>query len=76
MLAMSEDPYQTDAQFTVTVDGKQVGGTLATSAIEWEGQTQQFVLHGSWGNGPHTVTIVFLNDAIGAARCPRHLRLG
>ena len=29
-LAMSEDPYQGDAQFTVSVDGKQVGGTLTT----------------------------------------------
>jgi hypothetical protein len=66
-LAMSEDPYLTDAQFSVTVDGTQVGGTLATSASEWQGQTQQFLLHGAWGNGPHTVAVTFLNDAIGAA---------
>jgi hypothetical protein len=64
-LAMSEDPFQGDAQFSVTVDGTQTGGTLTTSAVEFLGQTQQFLLHGSWGNGPHTVAIAFLNDAIG-----------
>ncbi len=64
-LAMSEDPYMGDAQFTVSVDGKQVGGTFTTSAISWEGQTQQFTLKGSWGNGPHTVAVTFLNDLIG-----------
>ena len=64
-LAMSEDPYMGDAQFTVSVDGQQVGGTLTTSAISWEGQTQQFKLNGSWGNGPHTVAVTFLNDLIG-----------
>jgi len=61
-LAMSEDPYQGDAQFTVSVDGKQVGGTFTTSAINWEGQQQQFILNGNWGAGAHTVAVSFLND--------------
>ncbi|HXT81440.1 MAG TPA: carbohydrate-binding domain-containing protein, partial [Acetobacteraceae bacterium] len=61
-LAMSEDPYQGDAQFTVAVDGTQVGGTFTTTAIQWEGQQQQFVLKGNWGAGAHTVTVTFLND--------------
>ncbi len=64
-LAVCEDPYAGNAQFTVSVDGKQVGGTLTTSAIEWEGQSQRFNLRGSWGNGPHTVAISFLNDTVG-----------
>ena len=64
-LVMSEDPYQGDAQFTVAIDGKQVGGTFTTSAIEWEGQTQAFTLHGAWGSGAHTVAVTFLNDLIG-----------
>jgi hypothetical protein len=66
-LSMAEDPYNGDAQFTVSVDGVQVGGTLTTTAVEYLGQTQQFVLHGSWGNGPHTVVVKFLNDLIGPA---------
>lgn len=65
-LAVCEDPYAGNAQFTVLVDGKQVGGTLTASAIEWEGQSQTFNLRGSWGNGPHTVAVTYLNDAAGA----------
>ncbi len=61
-LAMSEDPFQGDAQFTVSVDGTQVGGTFTTTAINWEGQQQQFVLNGNWGSGAHTVAVTYLND--------------
>src|SRR6185437_4452562 len=63
-LAMSEDPYQGDAQFTVVVDGTQVGGTFTTSAVAWQGQQQQFVLKGNWGSGTHAVKITFTNDAV------------
>ena len=66
ILQMAEDPYQGDAQFTVAVDGKQVGGTLTTKAIAWQGQTQEFNLHGSWGAGTHSVSVAFTNDATGA----------
>ncbi|MBN8905966.1 MAG: hypothetical protein J0H99_04925, partial [Rhodospirillales bacterium] len=65
VLKMSEDPYQGDAQFTVKVDGKQVGGTLTTTAVSWQGQTQEFDLHGNWGTGAHQVTVTYLNDASG-----------
>ena len=33
VLNMAEDPYQGDAQFTVSVDGKQIGGTQTTTAV-------------------------------------------
>ena len=66
ILQMAEDPYQGDAQFTVAVDGKQVGGTLTTTAITWQGQAQEFDLHGNWGTGTHTVSVAFTNDASGA----------
>lgn len=65
-LSMAEDPFQGDAQFTVAVDGKQVGGTQTTSAVAWQGQSQQFNLHGDWGSGGHTVTVSFVNDAVGS----------
>ena len=58
-LHMSEDPYQGDAQFTVAVDGNQVGGTFTTTAITWQGQQQSFNLHGEWGAGGHTVTVTY-----------------
>ena len=66
ILNMSEDPYQGDAQFTVSVDGKPVGGTLTTTAITNQGQQQEFDIHGSFGGGSHTVSVAFVNDHIGA----------
>jgi hypothetical protein len=64
-LNMMEDPFQGDAQFTVAVDGKQVGGTLTTTAVNWQGQSQEFDVHGTFGAGAHQVAVSFLNDAIG-----------
>jgi hypothetical protein len=64
VLNMSEDPYQGDAQFTVSVDGKPVGGTLTTTAITNQGQQQEFDIHGSFGSGSHTVSVAFVNDHI------------
>lgn len=65
VLLMSEDRYQGDAQFTVTVDGRQVGGTQTATASHSGGQSQAFTFNGQWGNGPHTVVVNFLNDAYG-----------
>jgi hypothetical protein len=64
VLNMAEDYYQGDAQFTVSVDGKQIGGTQTTTAIVGEGQSQEFDVHGDFGSGTHTVTVDFLNDQI------------
>jgi Cellulase (glycosyl hydrolase family 5)/Ca-dependent carbohydrate-binding module xylan-binding len=66
-LRMSEDAYQGDAQFTVQVDGKQVGGTMTASALHATGASNVFVLTGSWGSGLHDVKIQFLNDAYGGS---------
>ena len=65
VLNMAEDPYQGDAQFTVAVDGNQVGGTQTTSAVVWQGQQQEFDVHGSFGGGNHTVTVTYTNDQVG-----------
>lgn len=65
VLNMAEDPYQGDAQFTVSVDGKQIGGTQTTTAVVDQGQAQEFDVHGDFGGGAHTVTVNYLNDQIG-----------
>ena len=65
VLLLSEDPYAGDAQYTVSVDGKQVGGTLTSSANHGSGQHDTLVLNGDWGTGGHTVSIDFLNDLYG-----------
>lgn len=63
MLAIAEDAWQGDAQFTVAVDGTQIGGTQTAAASYEAGQQQQFLVKGNWGSGPHTVTVTYLNDA-------------
>ena len=65
VLNMAEDPYQGDAQFTVSVDGQQIGGTQTTRAWFTQGQAQEFDLHGNFGPGTHTVTVDYLNDLVG-----------
>jgi hypothetical protein len=60
---MSEDPFLGDAQFTVSVDGVQIGGTLTTTAVNWQGQQQAFLVSGNFGSGAHSVSVNFLNDA-------------
>ena len=65
VLSMSEDAYQGDAQFTVAIDGKQLGGSFATTALHTAAVSQNFIFKGDWAIGTHTVTVNFLNDAWG-----------
>ena len=65
VLSMSEDAYNGDAQFTVAVDGTQLGGSFTTTALHAAGASQNFSFNGDWAPGAHTVTVTFLNDAYG-----------
>ncbi len=67
VLQVAEDAWQGDAQFTIAVDGKQIGGTLTASASHAAGQSQSVTVLGSFGAGSHTVSVNFLNDAYGGA---------
>ena len=62
VLKISEDAYQGDAQFTVSVDGKQRGKIQTAQASHAFGQVQQFQINGNFGHSRHTVTVDFLND--------------
>ncbi len=64
VLKISEDAYNGDAQYTVKVDGTQVGGTFTATALHGSGD-DTLTLSGSWGTGAHTVQVNFLNDAWG-----------
>jgi hypothetical protein len=66
-LQVSEDAYLGDAQFTVSVDGHQIGGTQTTTASHAAGQTQTFNVLGTFAAGSHTATVNFLNDAYGGS---------
>lgn len=63
VLHIAEDAYQGDAQFTVALDGVQLGGTFTATALQAAGATQDFIFKGDWSLGVHTVTVTFLNDA-------------
>ena len=62
---VAEDAWQGDAQYTVSVDGQQAGDTMTAAASYAAGQRQVVTLRGSWGAGPHTVSVNYLNDANG-----------
>ena len=65
-LQVSEDAYQGNAQFTISVDGVQQGGVLTATALNSSGQTQAITVLGSYGTSAHTLTVNFLNDLFDA----------
>ncbi len=67
VLNLSEDAYLGDAEFTVSVDGKQIGGIQTVTAQRSAGQGQNFTLMGNFGPGSHTVSINYINDAYGGS---------
>ncbi len=60
---VSEDAYLGNAQFTVAVDGHQLGGTFTATASHAAGAGQTFTFKGDFGTGQHAVAVTFLNDA-------------
>ena len=74
---VSEDAYQGDAQFTVSVDGAQVGGVLTATAPQQYSESQLLRVLGNFGPGPHSVTVDFLNDLYGGSpSADRNLYVG
>lgn len=66
-LVMSEDAYQGDAEFTVSINGQQFGGVFTTTAQNSLGQQQEFIFNGTFNAGTNTVGVSFLNDAYGGS---------
>ncbi|MFL5289100.1 MAG: carbohydrate-binding domain-containing protein [Rhodopila sp.] len=66
-LRVCEDAYQGDAHFIVSVDAKQVGGTMTASALYSSGDANVFTLTGNWGSGAHDVQPTFINDSYGGS---------
>jgi predicted xylan-binding protein with Ca-dependent carbohydrate-binding module len=66
MLRVAEDAWQGDAQFTVAVDGKAVGGVHTATASHAAGQWQDVALTGNFGaTGPSEVAVNYINDTSG-----------
>ena len=64
-LLVSEDAWNGNAQFTLSVDGKQIGGTETATALHSMDQMQTFDVLGLFPAGNHIATVDFLNDAYG-----------
>jgi len=65
VLRIAQDHYQGDAQYTVSIDGRQIGGTFTASALHSVGAADTLTLKGDWAAGAHRVEVRFLNDAWG-----------
>lgn len=64
-LNLSEDSWQGDAQAIISIDGKQVGGTQTITASHALGQEQAISFLVPLPDGPHAVSVAFVNDAWG-----------
>ena len=62
VLKLSEDAYKGDAQFVLTVDGKQVGPAQSVTALRSQGQSESVTLKGDFGTGPHQFGVSYIND--------------
>lgn len=65
-LDLSGDDWKGDPEFTVAVDGKQLGSAQSVAAVHGSGQSQAFSFPGL-GAGSHDVALSFVNDAWGGA---------
>ena len=75
VLQLSEDAWQGDAQFIVSVDGVRQGGVRTATALHGLGQTESLALD-PLAAGTHSVGVSFLNDAWGGtAQTDRNLYL-
>jgi hypothetical protein len=66
VMKVSQDAYNGNAQYIVSVDGKQIDGTLTASASHAAGASDTITIKGEWGAGDHKLTVKFINDASGS----------
>ncbi|SDC72797.1 carbohydrate-binding domain-containing protein [Belnapia rosea] len=67
VLKLSQQAWSGSAQYTVKVDGTQIGGTFTASALYGSGQFDTLTLKGDWVAGTHQVEVNFLNDGWGGS---------
>ncbi|WP_276082290.1 carbohydrate-binding domain-containing protein, partial [Methylobacterium sp. GC_Met_2] len=67
VLKISQDAYNGDAQYTISVDGHQIGGVQTAHAAHAAGQSDTLTVKGDFGPGDHAVSISFLNDFYGGS---------
>ena len=62
VLKITQQAYNGSAQYTVSVNGTQIGGTLTAVAVRGSGQQDTVTVQGDWAQGTHTCSVNFLND--------------
>jgi hypothetical protein len=67
LFRVSEDAYLGDAQFKVTVDGKQVGTAQTIHAPHAADAWEDIILTGDFGSAAHQVSISYVNNAFGGS---------
>lgn len=65
VIRVSENSFRGDAAFRISIDGQVVSASQSVTASHAAGSSQQFSFSGSWGTGPHTISITYLNDKSG-----------
>jgi hypothetical protein len=65
---LSESVAPGNAQFIISVDGKQLGAAQTVTASQPAGQAETFSFSGSFGPGSHTIAIDFSGDTGTAAQ--------
>jgi hypothetical protein len=76
VLRISQDAWQGSAQYTVAVDGVQIGGTVTASALHGSGTADTVAVQGDFAAGSHHLAITFLNDAYaGTPQTDRNLHV-
>ena len=66
-LHLSEDAWNGNSQFELTIDGKQVSTPQGVATLHNSGSWQDFTFAGNFGAGTHTVGVQFTNDAYGGS---------
>jgi hypothetical protein len=62
---LSEDAYKGNADFDLTVDGKQVTTAQAVTTLHSSGAWEAFTIAGNFGAGTHIIGVTFTNDLYG-----------
>jgi Ca-dependent carbohydrate-binding module xylan-binding len=64
-LHLSEDAWKGNAQFTLSIDGKQISTPQGVVASHSAGAWEDLSFAGNFGAGSHQIGITFTNDAYG-----------
>ena len=67
VLGISEDAWQGHAQYTVSIDGQQIGGVRTASASHAQGSSEAVAIPTALQPGAHRIGITLLNDAWGGS---------